>query len=70
MQPTNNNAQLYSGNKLTSGGASDPLLPKLVQAINHASEIEISVSFIQPSGLNLLFDPILDALKSIGIYTN
>lgn len=64
MQPTNNNAQLYSGNKLTSGGASDPLLPKLVQAINHASEIEISVSFIQPSGLNLLFDPILDALKS------
>ncbi|MBF4381868.1 DEAD/DEAH box helicase family protein, partial [Vibrio anguillarum] len=27
-------------------------------------EIEISVSFVQPSGLDLLFDPILDALKS------
>lgn len=64
MKPSNHNPQLYSGNKLTSGGVEDPLLPKLVQAINHASEIEISVSFIQPSGLNLLFDPILDALKS------
>ncbi|MGL5335514.1 MAG: DEAD/DEAH box helicase family protein [Enterovibrio sp.] len=55
---------LYSGNKLSYGGASDPLLPRLIQAINHASEIEISVSFIQPSGLELLFDPLLDALQS------
>lgn len=55
---------LYSGKKLSSGGANDPLLPRLIQAINHASEIEISVSFIQPSGLDLLFDPLLDALQS------
>ncbi|MBF4257199.1 DEAD/DEAH box helicase [Vibrio anguillarum] len=57
-------ATLYSGPKLSAGGKQDPLLPKLIQAINHASEIEISVSFVQPSGLDLLFDPILDALKS------
>ncbi|MGL4900252.1 MAG: phospholipase D-like domain-containing protein, partial [Shewanella sp.] len=55
---------LYSGKKLSYGGANDPLLPRLIQAINHASEIEISVSFIQPSGLDLLFDPLLDALQS------
>ncbi|MVE90196.1 DEAD/DEAH box helicase, partial [Vibrio cholerae] len=55
---------LYSGHKLSSGGANDPLLPRLVQAINHATEIEISVSFIQPSGLDLLFDPLFDAVQS------
>ncbi|MBW0280658.1 DEAD/DEAH box helicase family protein [Shewanella xiamenensis] len=55
---------LHSGKKLSYGGANDPLLPRLIQAINHASEIEISVSFIQPSGLDLLFDPLLDALQS------
>lgn len=54
---------LYSGHKLSSGGAADPLLPRLIQAINHASEIEISVSFIQPSGLDLLFDPLFDAVQ-------
>ncbi len=53
---------LYQGYKLTSGGQDDPLLFKLIQAINHADEIEISVSFIQPSGLALLFDPLVDAL--------
>ncbi len=55
--------QLYQGHKLTVGGEKDPLLPKLIQAINHASEIEITVSFIQPSGLNLLFDPLLEAIR-------
>ncbi|WP_371929954.1 hypothetical protein [Vibrio cholerae] len=39
---------LYSGHKLSSGGANDPLLPRLIQAINHATEIEISVSFSHP----------------------
>lgn len=57
-------ASLYAGKKLTIGGASDPLLPKLIQAINNATEIAISVSFIQPSGLRLLFDPILEAIKT------
>lgn len=45
-------------------GDHNHLLPHLVNAINHASEIEIAVSFMQKSGLNLLFDPLLDALKS------
>jgi len=59
-----NNIQLYSGAKLTTGSTKDPLLPKLIQAINHATEIEITVSFVQPSGLELLFDPLVDALNN------
>ncbi|MCG6202418.1 DEAD/DEAH box helicase family protein [Psychromonas antarctica] len=47
--------------QLTIGG-DDPLLPKLIHAINRATEIEIAVSFIQRSGLNLLFEPLKDAL--------
>lgn len=43
-------------------GANDPLLPKLIHAINQATIIEIAVSFIQRSGLNLLFEPLKDAL--------
>ena len=38
--------KLYSGTKLTTGGNENSLLPKLVRAINHATEIEITVSFI------------------------
>lgn len=62
--PNVTTGQLYSGHRLSSGGVNDPLLPRLIQAINHASEIEISVSFIQPSGLALLFDPLFDAMQS------
>lgn len=54
---------LYSGHNLTVGSHHDPLLDKLVTAINHASTIEISVSFIMKSGLDLLFDALLDALN-------
>jgi len=50
-------AQLTVGNE-------DPLLPKLIHAINHADEIEITVSFIQRSGLALLFEPLKDALAN------
>lgn len=62
--PTTATANLslrYDANQLTTGG-NDPLLPKLIHAINHASEIEIAVSFIQRSGLNLLFEPLKDAV--------
>ncbi|MGL5266064.1 MAG: DEAD/DEAH box helicase family protein, partial [Plesiomonas shigelloides] len=52
-----------SEHKLITGGGSDPLLPQLVNAINHATQIDIAVSFIQPSGLELLFTPLLDALE-------
>ncbi|GAL30446.1 ATP-dependent RNA helicase YejH [Vibrio variabilis] len=47
---------------LTTGG-NDPLLPQLIHAINHATEIEIAVSFIQPSGLDLLLPSIYEAIE-------
>lgn len=55
---------LAKGYVLTTGTASDPLLPKLVHAINHATAIDICVSFAQPSGVSLLLEPLLDACKS------
>lgn len=59
--------------RLTTGTAQDPLLPKLLEAIYQATDIEIAVSFIQPSGLELLFEPLLEALNkgaSIRILTS
>src|SRR5690625_4149299 len=47
---------------LITGTEQDPLLPKLVEAIRKASHIEIAVSFVQPSGLNLLFSDLVEAL--------
>lgn len=55
---------LSNSPRLTTGTQHDPLLPKLLEAIYHASEIEIAVSFVQPSGLELLFDALLEALRS------
>lgn len=49
-------------NLLTTGG-DDPLLPQLLHAINHATDIEIAVSFIQPSGLDLLLPSIYEAIE-------
>ena len=51
-----------SSNILTTG-QEQPLLPQLLRAINNASEIEITVSFIQRSGLALIFDALLEALS-------
>ena len=53
---------LSYGQLLTTGTDQDQLLPKLVHAINRATEIEITVSFVQPSGLKLLFEPLAEAL--------
>ena len=47
---------------LTIGGLDDPLLPKLIDAINRAQEIEITVAFIRISGLKLLFGALSDAV--------
>lgn len=55
---------LANSPRLTTGTEQDPLLPKLLAAIYQATEIEIAVSFIQPSGLALLFDPLLEALNN------
>ncbi|TMP39742.1 DEAD/DEAH box helicase family protein [Pseudoalteromonas rubra] len=64
MNSFSQNTVLQNSTRQLTTGGTDPLLPKLVHAINHADEIEITVSFIQPSGLSLLFDPLLEALRS------
>ncbi|EGN75489.1 DNA/RNA helicase, superfamily II [Idiomarina sp. A28L] len=55
--------ELAKGHLLTTGTANDPLLPKLVHAINHASAIDICVSFAQRSGVSLLLEPLIDAIS-------
>jgi len=55
-------SSLLLGESQLTTGDDDPLLPKLIHAINRADEIEITVSFIQRSGLTLLFEPLKDAL--------
>lgn len=47
---------------LTVGGDTDHLLSKITDGINRASVIEISVAFIQKSGIDLLYDALHDAL--------
>ncbi|HUX22489.1 MAG TPA: DEAD/DEAH box helicase family protein, partial [Spirochaetia bacterium] len=37
-------------------GGNDPFLPRLIDAIDRASEIDIAVSFVKSSGLELLID--------------
>lgn len=60
--PVPNRSLTLRDNVLTTG-ADDPLLPQLIHAINYATEIEIAVSFIQPSGLDLLLPSIHEAIK-------
>ncbi len=48
---------------LTVGGYEDPLLPKLITAINQAEEIEVAVSFVRMSGYTLLAGALIDALE-------
>ena len=48
---------------LTIGGIEDPLLPKLIKAINQAQEIEVAVSFVRTSGYNLLSRALIDAME-------
>jgi len=47
---------------LVTGGKEDPFLPKLLDAINQATEIDIAVAFILQSGLELIFEALKDAL--------
>ncbi|MCP8687367.1 DUF3427 domain-containing protein [Marinobacterium sp. OS208] len=53
-----------SGQRLITGGADQPLLSSLRHAISHATEIEIAVSFIKVSGLELIFKDLETALLS------
>ena len=49
---------------LVSGGKEDPFLPKLLQAINNATEIDIAVGFVKSTGLKLLYNALQDALAA------
>jgi superfamily II DNA or RNA helicase/HKD family nuclease/SOS-response transcriptional repressor LexA len=49
---------------LITGGSDNQLLPALRRALTHATEIEIAVSFIRSTGLNLIFDDLAAALQS------
>lgn len=67
------NLPISARGHLITGSQDDPLLPQLIQAIEQATCIEVAVSFIQPSGLKLLFEPLSDALKrnaSIALLTS
>ena len=54
---------MESSQALTIGGYEDPLLPKLISAINQACEIDIAVSFVRSSGYNLLSRALIDAME-------
>ncbi|QSX34807.1 DEAD/DEAH box helicase family protein [Shewanella avicenniae] len=48
---------------LLTVGNDDQLLQQLLHAINHADEIEIAVSFIRQSGLELLMPALVEAIE-------
>ena len=52
-----------SEQSLVTGG-DDPFLPKLIAAINQATRIDIAVSFIRSSGLELIKPALEDALEA------
>ena len=45
-------------------GGDDHFLPHLLEAINHATEIELAVAFIRKTGLNLIFDALAEAVAT------
>ncbi|WP_303903439.1 DUF3427 domain-containing protein [Thiohalomonas denitrificans] len=47
---------------LTTGGPNDPFLPRLLEAIRQANEIDFAVAFIKASGLELLYDALSEAV--------
>lgn len=47
---------------LTTGGQSAPLLPRMLELIRSAREIEFGVAFIKSSGLELIFEALRDAV--------
>nr|WP_320136317.1 DEAD/DEAH box helicase family protein [uncultured Amphritea sp.] len=55
---------MSSPSYLLTGGDGHQLLPALRRALTHATEIEIAVSFIRSTGLNLIFGDLEAALQS------
>ncbi len=56
-------SSIQTDSSLVTGGKSDPFLPQLLDAINEATEIDITVAFIRQSGLTLIFDALKDAMQ-------
>ncbi len=48
---------------LVTGGIDDPLLPQLEREIHNATEVDVAVAFIKHSGLELIFDALVDAVS-------
>lgn len=57
-----NPVQVESNHSLVTGGKSDPFLPRLLDAMNQATEIDITVAFIRQSGLEHIFEALRDAM--------
>lgn len=51
---------------LTTGGTSDPFLPRLLEAIRRANRIDLAVAFIKSSGLALVYPALVDAVETRG----
>lgn len=49
---------------LTTGGANDPFLPRLLAAIRQANRIDLAVAFIKSSGLALAYPALVDAVET------
>ena len=54
------------GQFLTTGGACDPFLPRLLEAIRQANRIDLAVAFIKSSGLALVYPALIDAVETRG----
>ncbi len=54
------------GQFLTTGGAVDPFLPHLLDAIRGADQIDLAVAFIKASGLSLIYGALEDAVVRRG----
>lgn len=49
---------------LSTGGADDPLLPRILAEIPKATHVDIAVSFVLSSGLSLIFDALSEAIEA------
>jgi superfamily II DNA or RNA helicase/SOS-response transcriptional repressor LexA len=56
------------GQYLTTGGASDPFLPRLLEAIRQANRIDLAIAFIKSSGLALVYPALVDAVETRGSF--
>jgi superfamily II DNA or RNA helicase/HKD family nuclease/SOS-response transcriptional repressor LexA len=52
------------GQFLTTGGERDPFLPKLLETIHRANQIDLAVAFVKNSGLQMVFPALLDAVET------